>query len=76
MSSLKKKLLIAALAGTLLQVLVPSGGGRLGGCGNYLVYEAMTAVDACSFVNCDGGTFFNFCSPVRIFADCPTTTTP
>lgn len=56
--------LVACGTGVLFQVL-PSG------CRDYTVAQGLTAFDVCSVVNCTGGTFFNFCEPVRIFADCP-----
>ncbi len=71
MSTLKKKLLIAATVGTVLQVVIQPGVGSAAGCGNYLVYGALSAFDACAVVNCSNGTFFNFCAPVKLFADCP-----
>jgi hypothetical protein len=52
------------LAGTVFQVL-PSG------CANYLTEQAMAGFNFCSVFNCTGGTFFNFCEPVRLFTDCP-----
>ena len=61
--------LLAALSvGTALQV-------GTNGCSDYYVTMAATSFDFCSVFNCDGGTFFNFCSPVRMFVDCPGTDT-
>jgi hypothetical protein len=63
----RKKLLAATLilaSGTVLQ-LAPQG------CGNYLLGWGLTSLDFCSILNCEGGTFFDFCNPVPILADCP-----
>lgn len=67
MSTMRKKIWAAALvvgAGVVFQ-LVPTG------CRNYAFSTAATAFDICSVVNCSGGTYFDFCYPVPIFADCP-----
>jgi hypothetical protein len=66
-----KKLLAAILvcgAGTVFQAL-PNG------CVNYLTQQVLAGFNTCAVLNCAGGTFFNFCTPVRLLVDCPTTTT-
>ena len=67
----KRKLLAAILvfgAGVVFQALPSS-------CTNYLTQEALASFNFCAVLNCTGGTFFNFCTPVRLLVDCPTTTT-
>jgi hypothetical protein len=32
----------------------------------------VVAFDFCAVFNCQGGGFFNFCSPIVFFIDCPT----
>ncbi len=63
--------LLGALSiGTLSQV-------GTNGCYQYYAASALDALNFCAVFNCTGGTFFNFCSPVRLLADCPSTgTTP
>ncbi len=41
-----------------------------GGCTNLLADGFLTAFDFCSVLNCQGGTFFNFCDPIMLFVDC------
>ena len=41
-----------------------------GGCPNLLADSFLTAFDFCSVLNCQGGTFFNFCDPIVLFVDC------
>ena len=57
-------LLAAMTAGTTFQV-------GTNGCADYYAIEAFSAFDFCSVFNCTGGTFFDFCNPVPLFADCP-----
>ena len=67
----KRKLWTAALicaVGTVCQPLA-------GGCANYITQQALASFDFCAVFNCTGGTFFNFCEPVRLLVDCPATTT-
>jgi hypothetical protein len=73
MSVVRNKKLWAVIAacgiGTVFQAL-PSG------CAEYYTQLALTSFDVCSVLNCEGGTFFNFCQPRAILADCPNITTP
>jgi hypothetical protein len=65
----KLYMLLAALSvGTALQV-------GTNGCAEYYVAGALGAVDLCKVFNCEGGTFFNFCTPVKLLVDCPTVAT-
>jgi len=57
-------LLAALSAGTVLQV-------GTNGCAEYYVTAALSSFDFCSVFNCTGGSFFNFCDPVPLLADCP-----
>lgn len=41
------------------------------GCTQYMTQQVLSSFDFCSVFNCEGGTFFDFCSPVALFADCP-----
>jgi len=41
------------------------------GCTTYYAATAASAFDFCSVFNCQGGTYFNFCNPIRLFTDCP-----
>lgn len=67
----KSKLLALVTGGFLLQLGVQNG------CTEYAVYTAAATFDFCAVVNCTGGTYFNFCEPIVLFTDCPTTgTTP
>ena len=62
-----KKVLAAILmcgVGTLFQTL-PTG------CASYVTQETLAAFNFCAVFNCTGGTFFNFCAPVRLLLDCP-----
>ena len=52
---------------TVLQALPTS-------CNQYYASAALSAFNWCGVFNCTGGTYFNLCSPVRLFLDCPTTT--
>jgi hypothetical protein len=57
--------LLGALSiGTLFQVGV-------NGCYEYYAVDALTSLDFCAVLNCSGGSFFNFCSPVPLLMDCP-----
>ncbi len=42
-----------------------------GGCVDYYFGAMVEAFDICSVLNCEGGTFFDLCSPVPLFWDCP-----
>ncbi len=67
MSATRRKLLaIAATLGTATVLQATPGG-----CLRYGMFEAFTAVDFCAIVNCQGGTFFDFCEPIPILLDCP-----
>ena len=57
-------LLAALSAGTAWQV-------GTNGCYQYYGTMAASAFDFCSVFNCTGGTYFNFCTPVRMLSDCP-----
>lgn len=57
-------LTVACMGGTVFQGL-PTG------CSQFFTYQAISSLDFCSILNCSGGAFFNFCSPVRILLDCP-----
>jgi len=61
-------LLAAFSAGTMFQFSF--------GCNEFWTDVALTSFDFCSVVNCTGGTYFNFCDPVVILADCPNATLP
>ncbi|MBL8880427.1 MAG: hypothetical protein JNG88_15040 [Phycisphaerales bacterium] len=54
----------ACVGGTLFQAL-PTG------CSQFFAYQAISSLDFCAVLNCGGGAFFNFCSPVQILLDCP-----
>ncbi len=58
-------LLAACSAGTLFQTA-----GFGGGCMQYGAQFAAQAFNVCSVLNCDTGTFFNFCNPIMMFVDC------
>ena len=49
--------------GTLLQF--PTGG-----CANLGADFLLSSFDLCAVLNCQGGTFFNFCDPIVLFVDC------
>ncbi len=65
--------MVVLSAGMVFQML-PSG------CLDYALIQSISAFDICSVVNCTGGQYFDFCSPVPMFEDCPnfeaTTTEP
>jgi len=66
-----RKLLAAVLIcglGVACQLL-PSG------CAEYYTQSVLSSFNFCSVFNCEGGTFFNFCEPVALFADCPNVNT-
>ena len=67
MSAAKRKLLatVAVLGTATLFQITP------GGCLRYSGALGLNAIDFCSIVNCQGGTFFNFCEPVPLLVDCP-----
>jgi hypothetical protein len=60
-------------------VLVSAAGTVFGtypsGCGSYFSSLALTGFNFCSVLNCESSTYFNFCQPYQLLADCPTTTT-
>jgi len=65
--SRKRKLLAAILicgTGVAFQAL-PTG------CADYMSAQVLSGFNFCSVFNCTGGTFFNFCEPVRLLVDCP-----
>jgi hypothetical protein len=67
MSAAKRKLLAAvAVLGTATLFQVTPGG-----CLRYGTDLGLNSIDFCSIVNCQGGTFFNFCEPVPLLVDCP-----
>jgi len=67
MSATRRKLLaIAATLGTATVLQTTPGG-----CLRYGTFEALTAIDFCAIVNCQGGTFFDFCEPFPLLWDCP-----
>ncbi|MGD8451660.1 MAG: hypothetical protein PVJ57_07560 [Phycisphaerae bacterium] len=43
------------------------------GCAEFYTTMTVGSFDFCSVFNCEGGSYFNFCSPIRLFADCPQT---
>lgn len=55
---------LAAGSGALFQVVS-------GGCANFAVDGALTALDFCSIFNCTGAQFFDLCEPVAVLQDCP-----
>lgn len=56
--------------GTVLDLVTPGIIPR--GCADYMVVNLVTAFDVCSVINCDGGTYFDFCNPASpFFTDCP-----
>lgn len=55
--------LVACTVGTVFQIF-PTG------CGNFAGQFALQAFDFCSVLNCEGSTFFNFCTPVVLLVDC------
>ncbi len=65
--------LVLCGAATVFQTgLVPQG------CAQIALQTAVGLFDECAVLNCAGGSFFNFCEPVRLLIDCPVTeaTTP
>lgn len=67
MSPTRRKLLATAAllgAATVFQATP-------GGCARFAVVSGLTAIDFCSILNCQGGTFFDFCEPVPLLIDCP-----
>lgn len=40
-------------------------------CAQLQLYQALAAFNVCSVLNCEAGTFFNFCAPNVLFLDCP-----
>lgn len=69
MNRIRRKLMILTVAlgaGTLFQVYTPGGG-----CLQYGAQIGLTSFDFCAVLNCEPGSFFNFCSPVQLFVDCP-----
>ncbi len=44
------------------------------GCSDFYARAAIAGFDFCSVFNCSGGSFFDLCNPVALFADCPETT--
>jgi hypothetical protein len=61
----KRRLLALALGGTVMQYLYQSG------CAQYYAYGAISTFDFCAVLNCEGGTYFDFCSPIPQLVDCP-----
>ena len=49
--------------GTLFQFPTP-------GCAGVGADALFAAFDFCAVLNCQGGTFFNFCDPILLFVDC------
>ena len=62
----RRKLILWTLlaGGTTFQVL------QTNGCAEFATSLFLNSVDFCSFLNCTGGSFFNFCEPVAILTDC------
>ncbi|TWT45210.1 hypothetical protein RAS1_16320 [Phycisphaerae bacterium RAS1] len=56
-----------ALSGTAFQL----GYSTNNGCVEFPVYFGIQSLNFCGIVNCDGGTFFDFCRPVALLLDCP-----
>jgi hypothetical protein len=72
MASMKRKkfwMAVVLCGGAMLFQLGPTG------CTDYMASFALESFDFCSVFNCEGGTFFNFCSPTVLFWDCPQLTT-
>ncbi len=42
-----------------------------GSCYQFSLLQGVAAFDFCSVLNCEGGSFFNFCEPVALLVDCP-----
>ncbi|MGE3180583.1 MAG: hypothetical protein AB7N71_03065 [Phycisphaerae bacterium] len=60
------RILFATLGvGTALQVATEPTG-----CASFGLNFALGAVDFCSVLNCQGGSFFDFCDPIILFVDC------
>lgn len=69
MQSARKKVWVAAVvcsSGLMFQSL-PAG------CNEYFANFALQSLDFCTVFNCSGSSFFDFCNPVPLFADCPNT---
>lgn len=60
-------LMLAAVGGTAFQLGLYTNNG----CIEFPLYTGLTALNFCGIVNCDGGTFFDFCRPVALLVDCP-----
>lgn len=41
-----------------------------GGCTQFITATALDALDFCTILNCDQGSFFNLCDPVILLVDC------
>lgn len=44
---------------------------QLSGCGEYFTLAGITGVNFCSILNCESGTFFDFCGSNPLLIDCP-----
>lgn len=44
---------------------------QLTGCGEFFALAGVTGVNFCSILNCEGGTFFDFCGTNPVLIDCP-----
>lgn len=76
MTTRKSRLRVAlatVTAGMMFQFVAPLG-TTSGGCAQFGLQFAAATFDACAVLNCTEGSFFNFCSPTRLLADCPGTT--
>lgn len=58
-------LLITLGVGTAFQLAMEPTG-----CAAFGLNFVLNSVDFCSVLNCQGGTFFDFCNPVVLFVDC------
>ena len=66
MSRYKKKFLAFAATltgGTVFQFLP-------GSCAEFGAVQVLGTLDFCAVLNCQGGSFFNFCQPIAYLIDC------
>jgi hypothetical protein len=68
MTNRTRKIAALVTLGALFQTGAP-------GCAQFVFDTLVASLDTCTILNCGGGSFFDFCSPFVILADCPDTTT-
>lgn len=68
MARLQRKVIVSAAAVSLGLLT------QFTGCAEFFALSGITGVNFCSILNCEEGTFFDFCGANPLLIDCPTAT--